>query len=719
LFLALLASAALPAAARAEDLPPYKSTSLSFDIRAADLVKRLTLAEKAEQVQMAVAPNARLGIPPVNWWSEALHGVARAGTATIYPQALGLAATFNPPLIKSIADATAEEARAKFDPGGARYRGLMLWCPTVNMARDPRWGRTEETFGEDPHLAGRMGVAFCQGLQGDHPKYLKAVATPKHFAVHNQETGRMNRRFDVSEKLIRDYYFPAFQACFTEGRALSTMAAHTGINNIPCHANEWLLTQVLRNEWGFTGAVVSDWTGVTQLVTGQRYKPNDEEAIAAALTAGLDVMCDPRPMAPAVVRSVEQKLLKEEVLDRAVLRNITLRMKLGMFDPPEMVPYAQIPASKVGDKAHIALALQAAREATVLLQNNPAPRGYGFDKLLPLDVRKIDSIAVIGPYANLRQFGAYSAQSPAGPSPTILEAMRTALNAAGERVTINTADWTDPERVVQAAERSSVVIAVMGLNMQIEKEGIDRPNIDMPLDQKNVLEKIVRANPLTVLVLEGCGPIGLEWAKEHCPAILDIWYPGEQGANALMEVLFGTYNPAGRLPLTFYKTAADLPPLDDYDITKGRTYMYVTKPVSFPFGHGLSYTTFSYANLKAPASASDKDTLDLSLDLTNTGPLDGDEVVQLYVRKIDTSPHASPATSPAAAPARPLSQLKAFSRITLRKGETRPVRLALKVADLALWNPDKKAYTVDPGTYELLLGASSTDIRQRARIDIH
>lgn len=709
--LALIAALAAPAlAGAADEVLPYKNLSLSFEERAADLVQRLTLTEKAQQVQMEVPPNERLGIPPVNWWSEALHGVARAGTATIYPQALGLAATWNPDLVQQVASATADEARAKYAPG-TRYRGLMLWCPTVNMARDPRWGRNEETFGEDPFLASRIGVAFVKGLQGDHPKYLKSVATPKHFAVHSQETGRMSRKFDVSETLMRDYYFPAFEACFIEGKAGSVMAAHNGINGIPCTANEWLLTTVLRKEWGFTGAVVSDWTGVTQLVTGQKFLPNDEEAIAAAFNAGLDVMCDPRPLAPAVERAVQQGLLKVEVLDRAVRRNLLLRFRLGMFDPDDQVPFARTPASAVGARSHMLLALQSAREATVLMKNDPAPRGYGFEKLLPLDIRKLDSIAVVGPYANMRQFGAYSAQAPANPSPTILEAVRNAVTGGGERVQIHTADWADPDRVVKAAEKSTVVIAVLGINMQIEKEGIDRLTLDLPPDQRALLERIVRANPLTILVLEGCGPTNLEWAKENVPAILDIWYPGEQGAIALVDVLFGRYNPAGRLPMTFHRSLADLPPLDDYDITKGRTYMYATRPVTFPFGHGLSYSTFEYAAARGPSAAVSADaTAQVALDVTNTGPLDGDEVVQLYVRRIQEGG--------AGEGAGPRLQLKGLQRIALRKGEKRSVQFPLPIASLGRWNAEKKAFAVEPGVYEVLLGASSSDIRQRIRIEI-
>jgi beta-glucosidase len=690
-------------AADAGGQPAYRDLSLTFEQRAADLVSRMTLEEKGEQMQEAIYANNRLGIPAVNWWSEALHGVGRAGTATIFPEAIGMGATWDPAIVKKIAEATADEARAKFDPLGARYRGIILWCPTVNMARDPRWGRVEETFGEDPWLTSRIGVAFVKGLQGDDPKYLKTVATPKHFAMHSQETGRMFREFDCPETVLRDYYFPAFRACFVEGKAASTMAAHSGINKVPCTANKWLLTDVLRKEWGFEGAVVSDWSGVTQLMNGHHYVDSEEEAVAAAVNAGLDVICDPRPKGPVVVRAVQQHLLTMEALDRALTRNMVVRFRLGMFDPPDKVPFTKIPDSVVGCKEHIELALQSARESIVLMKNDVAPKGYGFEKLLPLDLRRIDSIAVLGPYANVRQFGAYSAPTPAGPSPTILDSLRKAV---GDRVQINTADWGNSEACIRMAAKSTVAIVVLGLNNQIEREGVDRQTLDLPLDQTALLERVVRANPLTVAVLEGGSPFNLKWMKEHVPAIVNVWYPGEQGGNATAEVLLGEYNPAGRLPLTYYGSTSELPRLEDYDITNGRTYMYLKKPPVYPFGHGLSYTDFTYGALRAPATAGASSQIEVTLTLTNNGPRDGDEVVQLYVRKVDGAPKS------------PSQQLKGFARVTLRKGASGEVRLPLGIEQLGMWDQSSQKYVVDPGAYELRVGASSEDIRQRATITI-
>ncbi|HVS73340.1 MAG TPA: glycoside hydrolase family 3 N-terminal domain-containing protein [Phycisphaerae bacterium] len=699
--------------------PPYKDLSLPFEKRAADLVSRMTLEEKADQVLMITPPNSRLDIPPCHWWSEGLHGIARAGVATIFPEAIAMGATWDPPLVKDVAGAISDEARAKFDPDSTRYRGLMLWCPTINMARDPRWGRNEETFGEDPWLTGRIGVAYVEGIQGDDPKYLKAVATPKHFAVHSQEIGRMSRDVHLPEEIIRDYYLPAFRACFVEGHAMSTMAAHNALNGIPCTANEWLLTDILRKEWHFQGSVVSDWTGVTQMVRAHNYVPTEVDAVAAAINAGLDVMCDPRNLHDEVVQAVDSGKLSKEALDRAVLHNITLRMRLGMFDPPEKVPFKTTSATAVGSAAHRELALKCALESTVLMKNDAAPKGYGFGKLLPIDLRRVDSIAVVGPYAQVRQYGAYSAQAPAGPAPTIVESLRAAV---GNRVKINTADWNDSlDKAVHAAETSTITIAVVGLNNSMEKEGIDRYTLDLPPDQRQFLEKVVAANPLTIVVLEGGAPIGVEWMKKNVPAILNVWYPGEQGGPALAQVLLGQYDPAGRLPMTYYRSIDDLPAMDDYTVVDGRTYMYTTKPVSYPFGHGLSYTTFEYRSIHAPERATAKDTIDVAVDVANTGERDGEDVVQLYVRKVRAgaaSEAASEPAAPSAADPQPLEQLKAFERVAISGGNTATVHLRLAVADLGMWDSEHGEYAVAPGVYELMVGASSADIRQRARITI-
>ena len=622
---------------RAEELP-YKNPALPFATRVADLVGRMTLEEKAQQVQITVPANTRLGIPAWDWWSEAIHGVARAGKATMFPQAIGLGATWDAPLLHRVAEAIADEARAKYLPSGQRSYGLTLWAPTINLVRDPRWGRAQETYGEDPCLTSRLAVEFCKGLQGDDPKYLKTVATPKHFALHSQETGRTTTSFDVSEATLRDYYLPAFYACFTEAKAGSVMAAHSGINKIPCTANRWLLTDLLRGEWKFEGAVVSDWTAIEYLQAGHHFSKTLEEATANSLTAGIDVLCQQKTYEQFVLQAINTGLLTKETLDQAVTRNMLLRFRLGVFDPPELVPFTRIPRDVVGNPAHLALALQAARESMVLLQNDPAPPGYGLERLLPLDLRRIHSVAVLGPYAEMVQLGNYSGV-PANPPVSPLAGIRQAF---GDRIRINTANWNDEEQSVKAAQASDVVIVVMGLNDHLEAEGMDKPTLELPLKQRNLLRRLVEANPLTIVALEGGSPVELTWIKEHVPAVLMIWYPGEQGGNALAEVLLGQTNPSGRLPMTFYRSAEDLPPLNDYEISKGRTYMYHEKPVPFVFGHGLSYTTFEYRNLKIrPPATGVGGTAIITLDVANTGSREGAEVVQLYVHKV-ASPRKRP-----------------------------------------------------------------------------
>ncbi len=661
-----------------------------------------TLEEKAMQVEMYVPANTRLGIPACNWWSEAIHGVGRAGKATVFPQAIAMGATWDPDLVHRIAQAIADEARAKFDPNGERYRGLMLWCPTVNLARDPRWGRIEETYGEDPCLTARLGVAFVKGLQGDDPKYLECVATPKHLAMHSQETGRTFSSFDCSEATLRDYYFPAFYACFTEGHATSTMAAHNGINKVPCTMNHWLLTDVLRGEWGFDGAVVTDWGAVNYLWSQHRAVANREEAVAAAIKAGVDVLCDPQPLTYSVVGAVQDKLLPLADLDQAVTRDLTLRFRLGMFDPPDQVPFTKIPPSVVGSKEHLALALQTARESFVLLRNDPAPPGYGFERLLPLDLPRISSIAIVGLYAARAQFGNYSGD-PAAPPVAPLDGL---LAAVGPRVRILSAVGADDDTAVKVAASANVAVVVLGLNEGIEAEGIDKQSLDLPPRQLAFLKRVVDANPVTILVLEGGSPLSLQWESTHVPAIVMTWYPGEQGGTALAEILLGKVNPSGRLPLTFYHDLADVPPLRDYEISNGHTYMYLEKTPTYPFGYGLSYTTFAYSNLRVePPAIKAGATITVTCDVANTGSRDGDEVVQLYVHKKD-----SPLK-------RPLKQLKAFQRINIPAGQTRTVQLTLKADDLAFWDTPSHKYVLEPGPYELLLGASSSDIRLQTQIE--
>jgi beta-glucosidase len=415
------------------------------------------------------------------------------------------------------------------------------------------------------------------------------------------------------------------------------------------------------------------------------------------------VISDQSDWGSIAAAAVRANMLSPDVLDRAVSRNLLLRFRLGMFDPPDIVPYSHISKSVIDSKEHAALALQSARESLVLLKNDPAPPGSGYGKLLPLDLRRINSIAVIGPYADMIQFGAYSG-TPANPSLTIYKALRAAV---GERVQVSSVSVADDAGALRVAGTSDLVIFVCGLNGSIEKEGIDRTSLKMPDSQQLLLERVIKANPATIMLVEGGSPVGLQWAKEHVPAIFWIGYPGEQGGVAVAQTLLGENNPSGRLPMTFYRANDDLPALDDYDITKGRTYMYLAKPAPYVFGHGLSFTTFTYANLRVtPGSSGADGTLDVSVDVTNAGPMDGDEVVQLYVHEKDAKVK------------RPIKQLKGFARVTIPRGQTRQVKFSLPVAKLAFWDTATKKYAVDLGAYEIMVGASSEDIRARTDITV-
>ena len=702
-------------------IPDYKNLNLPFEKRAAAYVAAMTLEEKASQIAMLSPAIPRLGIPTVHWWSEAAHGVARAQRATVYPDPIMMAASWDTDLLHKIAVATADEARAKYIPG-QRFYGIILWSPTINMARDPRWGRTEETYGEDPCLTSQLGVAFCKGVQGEDTKYLKTVATPKHFAMHSQETGRTESSFKAGERVLREYYLPAFDACIHEGGAMSVMAAHNGINGPPGAVNSWLLNDVLRGEWGFQGAVVTDYRAVEYLVDSYGIYSSMPDAAAAALNAGTDILSEDRGVAQWVLEAVQTGKVKPVVLDRAVQRGVLLKLKLGLLDPPDQVPFARPPTSVVGSKEHLELALQMAREGMVLLKNDEAPRGTGFGKLLPLDLRRINSLAILGQYANITQLGTYIAGAAIGSTSTAYTAgtvvpPATAIDTAlGDRIVVRRPSYQDVDASAKAAADSDVAIVVVGINNNMENEGVDRTSLDLPPAQLSFVQNIVKANPATIVVLQGGSPIACGWLKEHVPAIVMMWYSGEQGGPALADVLLGRSNPAARLPMTFYNSVRDLPALDDYEIERGRTYMYLKKPADFVFGHGLSYTTFSYAHLRptpAPgaaatgaAGAAGGPAFAFSLDVTNTGPMDGDEVVQLYVSK------------PQSAVTRPIRQLRDFARIGVPKGATKTVQLKVLQKDLAYWDAASHKFVVEPGVYNVEVGASSADIRLKGEFTV-
>lgn len=865
------------------DEASYKNEDLPFDARARDLVARMSLDEKISQMMNKAPAIPRLGLPAYEWWNEALHGVARAGSATVFPQAIGLAASFDRQLMGDVANVISEEARAKhhdFARRGLheRYQGLTFWSPNVNIFRDPRWGRGQETYGEDPYLTAMMGVAFVKGLQqmdGADQKlggaYRKLDATAKHFAVHSgPEASR--HEFDVapSERDLRETYLPAFRALVEEGKVASVMGAYNRVYGESASASQRLLQDILRGEWGFKGYVVSDCDSVEDIFLHHKIVATAEQAAALAVKAGDDLNCG--KTYAALKGAVSQGLISEAEIDKSVIRLMLTRFELGMFDKPEKVRWAQTPYSKNQSPENDALARRAAVESLVLLKNNG---------VLPLSP-SIRHIAVIGPTANdvMSLLGNYYG-TPAAPV-TILEGikagagpgvqihfargvdlvegredpraapliepqyLRPAANsteqglkgeyfrgrdfagssvltrvdrrigfrwdrgaptddllASGELKTALDSDnycvrWTgkllppvsgryelrmdandgfrlfidgkkiierwdtvarlegksasidleagksydikveyfedirdaevrlawnmpgrksDLEEAMEAASKADVIVYVGGLTGDVEGEemkvnypgfaGGDRSDIRLPQIQQKLLEQLQATGKPIVLVLTGGSALAVDWAKEKLPAILFAWYPGQRGGDAVADVLFGKQNPAGRLPVTFYKGDEKLPAFDDYAMAN-RTYRYFGGEPLYPFGFGLSYTQFSYSALKlSDSSVAANDEINLSALIKNTGQRDGDEVVQLYVAPIKPQHN------------RARKELKGVTRIHLRAGESRAVNFTLHPSkDFTIYDTAQKSYVVDKGKYEIQLGASSADVRLRKVVKV-
>jgi beta-glucosidase len=692
---------------------PFQNPELPVDVRARDVVSRLTLAEKAGQMLHEAPAVERLGIPPYNWWNECVHGVARAGIATVFPQAIGLASMWNAPRMHEVAVAIADEARAKYheylrhDDHGI-YKGVTFWAPNINIFRDPRWGRGHETYGECPHLTARLGVAFCRGLQGDDPRYLKLVATPKHYAVHSGPEG-LRHGFDavVDAKDLRETYLPAFHACVTEAKAVSVMSAYNRTNGEPCSGSMTLLHTILRQEWKFEGYVVSDCWAIKDFHESHKVTSTWEESAAMAVKAGCDLNCG--CTYEHIPSAVAQKLLTEEDVDRCVERLFAARIRLGMFDPQERVPFASIPYESNDSDAHRELALTVARESIVLLKNAGG--------LLPLS-KDIERIAVIGPNADdpLVLRANYSGL----PSQTV-----TPLAAIRDAVSPKTKVWTTDgcklqgmktdglgragnlSEAVSMAERADVVILVLGLSAEIEGEQGDAGNSEASGDkadlrltglQNVLLQTIVAVGKPTVLVLVSGSPLDLGWADANVGAIVQAFYPGQEGGRAIADVLFGDTSPAGRLPVTFPRSVADLPPIADYRM-RGRTYRYLEREPLYPFGFGLSYTRFRYSDLEVtPARGNAGEPVDVAVTVTNMGQRRGDEVVQLYVKDLESSCRV------------PNHDLRGFKRVALGAGESRRVRFRLSARDLSLID-ERGRRMLEPGKFRLFVGGSQPDGR--------
>lgn len=642
----------------------YLNTNLSFEERTDCLVNQMTLREKIAQMLHKAPPIPRLDVPAYNWWNECLHGVGRAGRATVFPQSIGLAATFNVPLVSKVAGVISDEARAKYHDAlrienRGMYFGLTYWTPNINIFRDPRWGRGQETYGECPYLTTQMGVAFIRALQGNHPKYLKLVATAKHYAVHSgPEPLRHSFNAEVSERDLRETYLPAFEASVKKGKVWSIMGAYNRTNGEPCCGSHTLLQKILRDEWKFPGYVVSDCWAIKDFHKFHKVTRTPEESVALAVRNGCDLNCG--DIYPRLLDAVRQGLVTEAEITTSVKRLFLARFKLGMFDPPSNLPWSKLSPSIVNSPAHRKWARRAARESMVLLKNQK--------QLLPLS-KDTRHIAVVGPSAlNFDVlWGNYNGY--ANPFTTLFEGIVGAVSA-GTQVTYAAGDREEDVR--QAVKGADVIIAAMGFSPTIEGEefgdigvpgtegGGDRLQIGLPGIQLPLLKMLKTTGKPVVLVLTGGSPIELNWAAKNVSAILMAWYPGEAGGEALADVLFGDYNPAGRLPVSFIKSLEDIPAFTDYAM-KGRTYRYQRKKPLYPFGFGLSYTTFAYRHCNVDGNR-------VEVTVENTGQRAGDEVVQAYVCR----PRSGPG---------PHTQLAAFRRIHLKPGESKTVRL--KLADEA------------------------------------
>ncbi|MBD3421740.1 MAG: glycoside hydrolase family 3 protein [Chitinivibrionales bacterium] len=682
------------------DKPQYLDHTQPVDARVKDLIGRMTLAEKASQMANTSPAIARLGIPGYDWWSECLHGVARAGRATVFPQAIGLATTWNTDLMLDIATAISDEARAKYhefvkheDRGCCK--GLTFWSPNINILRDPRWGRGQETYGEDPFLTARMGVAFVKGLQGDHPHYLKLVATPKHYAVHSGPEGeRHTMNAESTEQDLRETYLPAFEACVREADAKSIMGAYNRTNGEACCASKRLLVDILRTEWGFDGYVVSDCGAIFDIYRRHRIVDTPEEAAALAVNNGCELNCG--IVYPALVTAVKQGLIAEEKVDEAVGKLFEMRFKLGMFDADEHVPYASIPYSVVNCEKHRKLALEAAHQSIVVLKNE--------NNLLPLDKSQIQSLAVIGP--NAESYDALVGNYNGRPS-NCWTALRGIYDHVSPEIDVHYALGAELKKeseehiadAVSLAEHTDVAIVILGITAKLEgEEGCvnadckgDRFTLDLPGKQQILLKAIHATGTPTILVTMSGSALAINWADKNIPAILHAWYPGEAGGKALADVLFGDYAPSGRLPVTFYKSHDDLPPFTDYRMDN-RTYKFFDGDVLYPFGYGLTYSTFEYSGVAADKHEfAAHEPISVSCKVKNTGTIDSGEVVQCYIRDLQASTRV------------PKCKLVGFKRLQLAAGEEQEVRFAIGVKELALIDERGRA-VVEPGEFEISIG---------------
>jgi len=705
--------AANRSSAQTADKPLYLDYSQPVEARVKDLISRMTLEEKAEYLNHVGPDIPRFGIKS-DKWNQCLHGVVWNRPTTMFPVSIAMAATWDPKLVFNETSAISDEARAIYngwhnDPNfQGEKKGLIYRSPVINVSRNPYWGRINECFGEDPFLDGRMGVAHVKGLQGNDPHYLKLVSTLKHYAVNNVETNRTSRSATVSERMLHEFWLPHFKDCIVEGGAQSVMASYNAINGVPNNINHMMLTDILKNKWGFKGFVVSDLGGVNTMVNGhEKGQMSYEEAVAKSINAGCDF--SDKEFMQYIPVAVNKGLLTTAKLDESLARVMRDHFLLGEFDPQNRVPYSNIPMSTIGSKEHIALALKAAQESMVLLTNK--------NHILPLDKNKIKTIAVIGPHADMFTAGGYSGKpiDAVNPMQGIKNRMAPGteiIYAAGAEIAPrrNGAVFdkaAELQKAVEAAKKADVAILYIGTTLNIEAEGKDRTSLGMPGNQEELVKAVLAVNPRTIVVLMNAGPLTIPYIKENAPAILEAWWPGEQGGNAIADALFGNINPGGKMPLTVYASEEQVPSQDEYDVTKGFTYMYINGAPLFPFGHGLSYTSFTYSNLKLSAKQiKTNGNITVSVDVKNTGKMAGDEVVQLYIH--DVKPSLK----------RPMKELRGFERVTLAPGQTKTVKMNIPSSRLAFYDEKIHDFRVEAEPIDVMVGSSSADIRLRSQFKV-
>jgi beta-glucosidase len=688
--------------------------NLIFKQRAKQLVSQMTLEEKIFQMMHLSPAIKRLNIPAYGWWNEALHGIARAGVATVFPQAIGLAATFDEALIYKAADVISTEGRAKYNEAkrhGDRgtFKGLTFWSPNVNIFRDPRWGRGHETYGEDPYLTARIAVAYIKGLQGNHPKYLKAAACAKHFAVHSGPEGiRHSFNSQVTDKDLYDTYLPAFEACVKEAKVEAVMGAYNCVNGEPCCGSPTLLQKILRDDWGFEGHVVSDCGAIADFHGGHSVTHTMAESAALAVNSGCDLNCG--SCYTHLLSAVNQGLIDVKTIDQSVERLLTTRLKLGIINDVQDNPYDNIPYEVVDSKENNKLSGQCAEKSFVLLKNNG---------LLPLQKDKYRTIAVIGPNADNRETLKANYCGTASQYFTVLDGIREYIGKKGkviyaqgchlykDRVEVCAEPGDRFAEAVSAAERSDAVVLCLGLDPFLEGEegdasneygSGDKPDLNLPGLQQELMQRIYETGKPVILVILAGSALNLKWADENIPAIIDAGYPGAQGGRAVARLIFGEYSPAGRLPVTFYHSAEELPDFEDYSM-KGRTYRYIENDVLYPFGFGLSYTHFEYSNLTLDKTAINQDeSVTCTVTVKNTGNFSSDEVVQLYIKYDEAC-----ATDPK-------YQLRNFKRVFIIKGQCKAIRFEIKPSDLMLVK-DNGQKIIEPGNYTVFAGGSQPDDR--------